>query len=176
MRRPHATLRPRLLLMLLSLGPARAADPPVLPEAILDQVRPASPGEVHLIAWAEGVLQGDVPVLAVLFSFAPGSERDPLHAQFLVVLPRTGYEQVADQLPSKVQRVGGARQHFSSLAISERLINLKGKSYAPGDPRCCPSRSVTFSYQLDGPWLTAVVTERQDCQRSGALQRDSGGA
>lgn len=165
-----------LLCLLIQLGAATAGEPPVVPASVLAEVQPPGAGETHVIAWATGPLQREVPVVAVLFGLSPGPERDPLHAQFLVVLPHAGYERVAPRLPSKVLRVGGAEQHFSTLLIGDGRITLGGQRYAPGDPRCCPSLPISVAYRLDGSWLTAVAAELPQCRDGGALQHERDGA
>ncbi len=127
-------------------------------ESVLERHRPSADHSVLIIAKAEGVLRGDVPVLVVLFTFVSKDRRDPVHGQYLAVLPREGFAEVAPQLPSLAVRVGGAVQHFSAMTVSGGLIHLEGKAYAPDDPRCCPSRAVAARYRLDGQWLTALAT------------------
>jgi hypothetical protein len=110
--------------------------------------------QVHRVRYfrsAAGDLNDDgQPDAAVALSLDSGGSGTFIYI-VAVVDGANGARQVAAELL-------GDRVLVQKLAIGDGKITVDVKAFAPGDPMCCPSQSVTRTYELEGDAL-AVVAE-----------------
>jgi len=103
----------------------------------------------ELTRMALGDLNGDGASDGVVI-LAVNTGGSGVFVYMLVVVNRNGApQQVAAELL-------GDRVDVQNLAVKEGQIVLNALGFAPGDPMCCPSQSVSRTYRLQGNALQVV--------------------
>jgi len=142
------------IFILLSSTFAEAQVSPAEVQKWLDAHQPDGSGPGQVVARVDGKLwsYGTRPDAAILYTFQIGESRDRSHRQYLVVFKSVGSQYEA----TKPRLVGvSGLQLLNEISIADMTITLRGKTWAPGDPLCCPSEAVSVQYVVNDDELIA---------------------